>query len=1022
MAQSHHKLYFAVVILALVLCLVSGDCIDLDLGMESGRIQDNNIIASSAISQTKNGRLSNARAWCAVTADNINPFLQIDLRTLHIICAVSTQGNPEADQWVETYTLQVSTDGSTWTDYKEDGQVKIFVGNSDRNTVNKNILYEGFVTRFLRFVGNTKQEKFCMRTEVFGVKQKPENLAAGKNTSQSSTYGNGQSWKSVDGNLDMWDSDWQCSHTLEDNPSWWRVDLGSNNVPVYEVLIVNRFSQHDSVRQRSQDYKITLGNNPNVANNSECVGRYSFIQFIASAVCYRNPMSTGRYLGIMTTKKQILQLCEVEVYSRENLAYNKSTEQISTYSDSGGSGSSSRAVDGNSNPDYYVGRTCTHTLAEHYAWWRVDLGQVEPVTEVYVVNRGEGWGWRLGSFEIRVGSSSSNGGVANPMCGAGGYSVPDGQGASFFCRPSLYGRYVIIRNTLIRPNVTLTLCEVEVYSARRACQNQAVGLASSYTFPDSSFSASSSRSGNQASKGRLNGNGSWSPSTDSNANDFLQINLQYEFFICAVATQGNPNADEWTTKYKLLLSLNNTEWVAYQENKTDKIFNGNDGRHDIVKHNLVAITRARFIRFQPVAFQTRKTLRVEVYGVLKPAVPSQPPRSLTATAVSSAIINVRWQLPPADSRRGIITGFKLFYKEKGSTDSQTVETINSVGILASNVTALKKYTEYEFQVLAFTAAGDGPKSSVETERTKEDVPSQAPVAFTVTADTSTSIVAEWQLPPADSRNGIIAGFKLFYKKKGSADSPSVMTINSSAILTKTVSGLEKNTKYEFQVLAFTLVGDGPKSFMMVERTKEEIPPRIVEDVSPPSVICEKQTLCLLGCHATSDYPVTYSWTKKGELPDNNDAKTINNTLAVRASDAKDYGVYVCNAINRFGSTAYNITLSEGHKSSTAVSGIEEKDDQQDIFRVAVIVLASVLLLLIIVIGLLLWRLRRKLPDRTNTPERHAFDNGGQHEIPAHDQHMSEPGTFMELRPRPLQEQPRAPAEYQTLQGINACLG
>jgi len=86
-----------------------------------------------------------------------------------------------------------------------------------------------------------------------------ENLAAGKNTSQSSTYGNGQSWKSVDGNLDMWDSDWQCSHTLEDNPSWWRVDLGSNNVPVYEVLIVNRFSQHDSVRQRSQDYKITLG-------------------------------------------------------------------------------------------------------------------------------------------------------------------------------------------------------------------------------------------------------------------------------------------------------------------------------------------------------------------------------------------------------------------------------------------------------------------------------------------------------------------------------------------------------------------------------------------------------------------------------------------------------------------------------------------------------------------------------------------------------------------------------------------
>ena len=33
---------------------------------------------------------------------------------------------------------------------------------------------------------------------------------------------------------------------------------------------------------------------------------------------------------------------------------------------------------------------------------------------------------------------------------------------------------------------------------------------------------------------------------------------------------------------------------------------------------------------------------------------------------------------------------------------------------------LDKYTEYEFQVLAFTSKGDGPKSSVVVERTKED--------------------------------------------------------------------------------------------------------------------------------------------------------------------------------------------------------------------------------------------------------------------------------------------------------------
>jgi len=95
--------------------------------MESGNIPDNNITASSAISQAKNGRLNNAGSWCADTADNNNPYLQIDLQTLDIICAVSTQGNSQADEWVETYTLQISTNGTTWTDYEEFGQVKVSV-------------------------------------------------------------------------------------------------------------------------------------------------------------------------------------------------------------------------------------------------------------------------------------------------------------------------------------------------------------------------------------------------------------------------------------------------------------------------------------------------------------------------------------------------------------------------------------------------------------------------------------------------------------------------------------------------------------------------------------------------------------------------------------------------------------------------------------------------------------------------------------------------------------------------------
>jgi len=105
------------------------------------------------------------------------------------------------------------------------------------------------------------------------------------------------------------------------------------------------------------------------------------------------------------------------------------------------------------------------------------------------------------------------------------------------------------------------------------------------------------------------------------------------------------------------------------------------------------------------------------------------------------------------------------------------------------------------------------------------------------------------------------------------------------------------------------------------------PPSIEEDASPSSVICKKHTLCLLSCHATSDYPVNYAWTKNGEIPDGDNVKIINNTLTSRPREAKDYGVYLCNAMKSFGSTSYNITLSECPECSAAVNRIEGENSE-----------------------------------------------------------------------------------------------
>ena len=101
-------------------------------------------------------------------------------------------------------------------------------------------------------------------------------------------------------------------------------------------------------------------------------------------------------------------------------------------------------------------------------------------------------------------------------------------------------------------------------------------MASGGRIPDDSFSASSIFRARYAAKyGRLNGRGAWEPKTTTDPDDYLQIDLLYEYVICAVATQGNPpsqsSAREWTTEYKIRLSFNGTTFFPYKENNIDKV-------------------------------------------------------------------------------------------------------------------------------------------------------------------------------------------------------------------------------------------------------------------------------------------------------------------------------------------------------------------------------------------------------------------------------------------------------------------
>ena len=80
----------------------------------------------------------------------------------------------------------------------------------------------------------------------------------------------------------------------------------------------------------------------------------------------------------------------------------------------------------------------------------------------------------------------------------------------------------------------------------------------------------------------------------------------------------------------------------------------------------------------------------------------------------------------------------------------------------------------------------------------------------MTAINKTAIEVQWRLPPFDSRGGIIRGYRLFFQPvEGGEEELIHITTNVSTVYI--VSNLDPDTMYRFSILAYTSVGDGPRS-------------------------------------------------------------------------------------------------------------------------------------------------------------------------------------------------------------------
>ncbi|XP_062388932.1 protein sidekick-1 isoform X4 [Sardina pilchardus] len=255
-----------------------------------------------------------------------------------------------------------------------------------------------------------------------------------------------------------------------------------------------------------------------------------------------------------------------------------------------------------------------------------------------------------------------------------------------------------------------------------------------------------------------------------------------------------------------------------------------------------------------------------IRGRTRESVPSGAPENVTVEAVSSTRILVTWSPVPEQEQNGNILGYKVLYKEKDSDLEAQVQSVK--GNLTQSVLLrnLRKYVQYQIQVLAFTRIGDGELSSPPVlERTKDDVPGP-PIRLVFPEVRLTEVRVIWQ-PPVDP-NGIIMGYQVAYRlDTGDPNQFTTVEVGPDA-RQFTALGLRPESAYIFRISAKTEQGWGTAAQAVVITTEVRERPQPPVRLSVPQAQVQSRQLTLdwvPGGDGSS--PVRYFTLQTRELPD-----------------------------------------------------------------------------------------------------------------------------------------------------------
>uniref|UniRef100_A0A8V5HBH5 Uncharacterized protein n=1 Tax=Melopsittacus undulatus TaxID=13146 RepID=A0A8V5HBH5_MELUD len=235
-------------------------------------------------------------------------------------------------------------------------------------------------------------------------------------------------------------------------------------------------------------------------------------------------------------------------------------------------------------------------------------------------------------------------------------------------------------------------------------------------------------------------------------------------------------------------------------------------------------------------------------------VPGEPPSSVLVTPHTTSSVLVQWQPPKVESLNGLLLGYRIYYRELDyDTGSGTeTKTIQSPSALRAELTllklklcmcvlhhlplSLKKYKRYEVLMTAYNIIGESPTSAPVEVFVGEAAPALAPQNIQINSLSASQLELTWDPPPADSQNGNIQGYKIYYWESDTQNDTEKMKVLFLPETTVRLKNLTSHTRYMVCISAFNAAGDGPRSSPSQGRTHQAAP-------SAPSFLTFSEITC-----------------------------------------------------------------------------------------------------------------------------------------------------------------------------------